>query len=435
MPRLLPKVRGIRKTFSGSSHKVGRDSDNHNKEREKLGCVSQSTVSLTEGDADWIVRKTENKVAETVAKSHYIQKNCKLYKLPRFSHEDLEMGELLANGGFCEVREIKSFKTPNDLDRNCIEPKQYVIKHLAPKLVSKPKQLAIGAKDLVMEGFVLSSLSHENILEVKGFASSGVSGYSATGRIDGFFLVLPRLDKTLHKQLHEWRVAARKLQKLAPASPISVIGYDNSNSEEPAYYEDASISERGSEDETTEEEEDFDPEQFPFFAPRIQTAVEIASAVAYCHRNRILYRDLKPANIGYSFDEDRIKLFDFGLAIELPMSNDPNKTFKLPGNTGTARYMAPEVVNTQPYGLKADVFSFCMLLHEIMALIKPFDKLTGKEVKEQVAVLGRRPIIDKSWPAPIRKLLRRGFSEVHEIRPNMEDIQDILEDIVDSLVD
>jgi Protein tyrosine and serine/threonine kinase len=97
--------------------------------------------------------------------------------------------------------------------------------------------------------------------------------------------------------------------------------------------------------------------------------------------------------------------------------------------------MAPEVVSVQPYGLKADVFSFCMLLHEIMALIKPFDKLTGKEVKEQVAVLGRRPIIEKTWPAPIRKLLRRGFSEVQEIRPNMEDIQDILEDIVDSLVD
>ena len=99
----------------------------------------------------------------------------------------------------------------------------------------------------------------------------------------------------------------------------------------------------------------------------------------------------------------------------------------------TARYMSPEVIRSEHYGLKADVFSFCMLLHEIMALVKPFDKFSGKEVKEQVAVLGRRPFIQKSWPMGIRKLLRRGFSDVPEIRPNMEDIQDALEDIVDCL--
>ena len=95
--------------------------------------------------------------------------------------------------------------------------------------------------------------------------------------------------------------------------------------------------------------------------------------------------------------------------------------------------MAPEVVNSEPYGLKADVFSFCMLLHEIMALVKPFDKLTGKEVKEEVAVQGHRPPIDKKWPTAIQKLLRRGFSEVQEIRPSMDDIQDALEDVVDCL--
>ena len=95
--------------------------------------------------------------------------------------------------------------------------------------------------------------------------------------------------------------------------------------------------------------------------------------------------------------------------------------------------MAPEVINSKPYGLKADVFSFCMLLYEIMALVKPFDELTGKEVKEEVAVLGHRPAIGKPRPLPIRRLLRRGFSEAPEVRPSMEDIQDVLEDLVDEL--
>lgn len=510
MPRLLPKVRGIRKTLSGGSgggslhkritelknrrgKKPDKD-DNLENNNDQSGDNTHgtngattnnkshaehsfnTTVSLTEGDADWIVRKTETRVAETVAKSRFIQSHTRLYNLPRFSHDDMELGDMIANGGFCEVRAIKSFFVANSLPDGCgAEPRRYVIKHLAPKLVSKPKQLAIGAKDLVMEGYVLSALDHENILQVKGFASSGVSGYANTGRIDGFFLVLPRLDKTLHKQLHEWRVAVKRQQKLLASSNNSNSSFltDDGGATDTAAgacpaYEDASTSESDLADMDNSSDEDdsnFDPETFPFFTQRLQTAVEIASAISYCHRNRILYRDLKPANVGYSFEEDRVKLFDFGLAVELPPSNDPEAVFKLPGNTGTgknairaamdgigngvliqyrnltplclfnfsstARYMAPEVVKAIPYGLKADVFSFCMLLHEIMALIKPFDKLTGKEVKEQVAGLGRRPVIDKSWPIAVRRLLRRGFSESPELRPRMDDIQDILEDVVE----
>jgi serine/threonine protein kinase len=333
MPRLLPIRRGMMKSISGSSNRPEKSKDKYQGNHTSASHSTCYTGSLNDGDADWIVRKTETRVAEQVAKSDYIQKNCKLYKLPRFSHDDLELGELIANGGFCEVREIKAILVPNDLDRNSVETKRYVIKHLAPKLVNKPKQLAIGAKDLVMEGFVMSALSHENILEVKGFASSGVSGYTATGRIDGFFLVLPRLDKTLHKQLHEWRVAVRREQKLLRTeSDVSAYSTSDNSSVVPSFEAASSSAELNS---SEQEEDTFDPSNFPFCSARLQTAVEVASAISYCHRHRILYRDLKPANIGYCFDEDRVKLYDFGLAVELPPSNDPSKVFKLPGNTGT----------------------------------------------------------------------------------------------------
>ena len=165
MPRLLPTVRGVRKALSGSSHRMSRDKskgDDHKSSRgdhKEYGCASQSTASLTENDADWIVRKTESRIAEVVAKSCFIQKNCRLYKLPRFSLEDIEVEEqLIAHGGFCEVRGIKQFKVSTELDREIVK-KQYVIKHLSPKLIGKHRQLAIGAKDLVWEGFVLSSLN------------------------------------------------------------------------------------------------------------------------------------------------------------------------------------------------------------------------------------------------------------------------------------
>lgn len=298
MSKPNPVLRKVRKTFSGSTNRIRRtlNSSGDNNGKNDLNGTSHSTVSITEGDAEWIVRKTETRVAETVDKSVFIKNNCKLYKLPKFSREDLQLGdELLASGGFCEIRGIDKFLVPNTLDHNCVEPRRYVIKHLAPKLVSKPRQLAVGAKDLVMEGFVMSSLQHENILEVKGFASSGVTGYASTGRIDGFFLVLPRLDKTLHKQLHEWRVAAKRQRRKA-GKPLS----DGSCTTELFAYEEAlsSASERGN---SLDSDDFFDSTQFPFCVERIQTAVEIASAIAYCHQNRILYRDLKPANVGYSF--------------------------------------------------------------------------------------------------------------------------------------
>lgn len=126
-----------------------------------------------------------------------------------------------------------------------------------------------------------------------------------------------------------------------------------------------------------------------------------------------------------------MKIFDFGLAVELPPSNDPNQVYPLPGNTGTARYMAPEVIRSEPYNTKCDVFSFSVLLWEIMALVKPFEKLPGKEVKEQVAVFCERPSIPRTWPAPLRNILRRGWSDLLEVRPNMEEMHDVLTDLMD----
>merc|ERR1711862_969013 len=110
------------------------------------------------------------------------------------------------------------------------------------------------------------------------------------------------------------------------------------------------------------------------------------------------------------FDEcGALKIFDFGLAVELPPCDDPNQTYNLAGNTGTSRYMAVEVIRKQPYNLKADVFSYSILLWELMALTKPYDGLVGHQVKECVSVFGERPSIPRSWPTAIRRLLRRGW--------------------------
>jgi serine/threonine protein kinase len=342
---------------------------------------------LSQDLADRLVKRTEMRVAQVVASSSYVQRYCGLYQLPRFDREDFELGDLIAFGGFSNVYEVTHFKVDSELTEEPEhEKKRYVVKHLNPKLAFNPKKLVVGAKDLVMEAHFLSALDHENIIRLRGWSAAGIAGFAATGRADGFFLILDRLDMTLAKRISIWREEAKKGKGLLKGR------HSNKNQ---------------------------------LLAERLQAAIDVSSAVKYLHERRILFRDLKPANVGFDAG-GTLKVFDFGLAVEIPFHAEPETTFKLAGNTGTSRYMAVEVIRKEPYNLKADVFSYSILLWEIMALCKPYDGLLGHQVKESVSVFGERPSVPRSWPVALRRLLRRGWSESICNRPTMEEVHKIL---------
>lgn len=74
---------------------------------------------------------------------------------------------------------------------------------------------------------------------------------------------------------------------------------------------------------------------------RMECALQLAQAMQYLHQHMIVYRDLKPDNIGFD-KENNLKLFDFGLAKELkPYKRHEDGTYHLTANTGSRRYMAP----------------------------------------------------------------------------------------------
>jgi serine/threonine protein kinase len=187
-----------------------RDTNVTNMTGDTIGSMSDDKedgdYELTPDLAERLVKRTEMRVAQVVASSSYVQQHCTLYQLPRFDRVDFELGDLIAFGGFSNVYEIAHFNVESELtDEPESEKAQYVIKHLNPKLAFNPKKLVVGAKDLVMEAHFLSALDHENIIKLRGWSASGIGGFAATNRADGFFLILDRLRITLAKQISLWR--------------------------------------------------------------------------------------------------------------------------------------------------------------------------------------------------------------------------------------
>ena len=132
-----------------------------------------------------------------------------------------------------------------------------------------------------------------------------------------------------------------------------------------------------------------------------------------------MYRDVKPDNIGFDVRGD-VKLFDFGLAKELhPHQRRSDGTFLLTEDTGSPRYMAPEVALGQPYSETADVYSFCILLWEMLSLDPPFKDFTMPLLTKSVYRGGLRPKCNTKWSRIVQRLLQHGWHSIGQQRPSM----------------
>jgi hypothetical protein len=128
----------------------------------------------------------------------------------------------------------------------------------------------------------------------------------------------------------------------------------------------------------------------------LQIGRMMASALAAAHARGIVHRDLKPANVKIT-PEGVVKVLDFGLAkgFAAALADQPTDVATMAGTLlGTAGYMSPEQAAGKNTDARSDIFSFGIVLYEMLAGRRPFE---GSSVPDVMAA------ILKDEPEPLRK--------------------------------
>ena len=143
----------------------------------------------------------------------------------------------------------------------------------------------------------------------------------------------------------------------------------------------------------------------------LRVASKVADVLASAHERGVIHRDLKPENVMISRD-GYIKLLDFGLAKVRPIfaSGDKTEPQTTAGHIfGTTAYMSPEQAAGKPVDFRSDQFSLGVIVYEMLAGKRPFERPTGAETLaaiirdeapplaqfNEVAALDVQPILDR----------------------------------------
>ncbi|HET6610587.1 MAG TPA: serine/threonine-protein kinase [Kofleriaceae bacterium] len=144
----------------------------------------------------------------------------------------------------------------------------------------------------------------------------------------------------------------------------------------------------------------------------VQAALDLANALGFAHRERVVHRDVKPANVLHA-GENRWKLADFGIA-RMPDSDLTQVGIFM----GTPGYAPPEAIRQGQYSPQADVFAWGAVLYELLSGRIPYEgpdtQTTNSYVLKASAVSPRQH--DPSIPEPLAEVTLRALDPSVDVR-------------------
>jgi hypothetical protein len=164
---------------------------------------------------------------------------------------------------------------------------------------------------------------------------------------------------------------------------------------------------------------------------KILLQIAIGMNFLHSHEPPIIHRDLKSLNILLTNDlskssDTNIKIADFGLCREY------EENIPMTQRAGTNSWMAPEVISSQIYSTKVDVYSYGIIIWEVCTRKIPYSHLKKNEIFNNVVKYKERPnlkIITPDTPKQLIELMKKCWEHNPNKRPTFKEIINLLQNI------